>query len=265
MKMQSACAGGLLALVASGLVAAAGEDDRLTLSANGSTLTDVSGGGGGSIGWLHNFSPNAIVGAAAEYQTLADSEWSFGSLSFSVGRGAGNRRTTFYADGHVGSGDDNGRSWDYATWVAGLYQNVSHRVSIQLEDKQVDIDRTHGNLPKVGLQVVWSPSLISALSYAHSVSGNLGTRLGTLRLDYYGKGFNLIVGGAGGKASPDIVNIRGVVTPGATLREGFAGIGKPFSRADVTLLGDYIQLGDTERFTLTLNCTVHLRGRGGSR
>jgi hypothetical protein len=267
MKSRSLRELALLAVLACPALAAAapGEDDRLTLTANGSTLSHAKGGGGGAIGWIHNFNADAIVGAAAEYQSIAHSHWSFGSLSASFGRGSADHRTTFYADGHVGSGDDGTRSFDYATWVAGMYQNVTHQLAIQLEDKQIDIDRTHGNLPKFGLQYVWNPTLVTNISYAHSISGNLGTRLGFVRVDYYGKSYNLIVGGAGGKASPDIVDLHGLVAPGLTLREGFIGVGKPFGRADVTLLGDYIKLGQTERITLTLNTTVHLRGRGGSR
>ncbi len=266
MKTAYVLASGVLAMTAAVAASAApGVDDRLTLSANGSTIIDASGGGGGSIGWLHNFSPNTIVGAAGEYQSLVDSHWSFGSLSMSFGRGDANRRSTFYADAHVGSGNDGVDDFDYATWVAGMYQNLSRQVILQLEDKQVDIGSTHGNLPKIGIQVLATPRLLANLSYAHSISGNLGTELGFVRVDYYGRSVNFIIGGAGGKASPDIVNLLGLVTPGQTLREGFIGIGKPFKSADLTLLGDYIKLGQTERVTVTLNCTVHLRGRGGSR
>jgi hypothetical protein len=183
----------------------------------------------------------------------------------SLGRGSSEHRTTFYADGHVGSGDDGVRSFDYATWVAGVYQNVTHQITLQLEDKQVDIDRTHGNLPKFGIQYLWSPRLLTTVSYSHSVSGNLGTRLGFLRLDYYGKTYSLILGGAGGKASPDIVDLHGLLAPGLTLREGFAGVGRSFGRTDFTLLGDYIKLDQTKRTTVTLNATIHLRTPGGAR
>jgi hypothetical protein len=243
-----------------------GADDRLTFSANGSTLSHADGGGGAAIGWLHNFNSSAIVGVAGEYQELADSHWSFGSLSASFGSGSATHKTTFYADGHLGSGVEGSRDFDYATWVAGIYQNVTHQLILQLEDKQIDIDTTHGNLPKFGIQYLIGPRLLTTVSYAHSVSGNLGTRLGFLRLDYYGKNYSLIFGGAGGKASPDVVDIRGLVAPGLTLREGFAGVGRSFGRTDLTLLGDYIKLGSsTERITLTLNATVHLRGTGGAR
>jgi len=248
------------------VAARGGVDDRLTASANGSTLSDSDGGGGGSLGWLHNFNPAVIVGVAGEYQTLADSSWGFGSLNLAVGHGQAGRRSNWYAEAHVGSGDDDVHNYDYAVYAGGLIQNLTRQFAVQLEDRQIDIDTTHGNLPKLGFQMLWSPTFLTTVGYAHSVSGNLGTRLGSLRLDHYGKGFNLILGGAGGKASPDVVNLRtGITTSGQTLREGFIGFSKPFSRADVTVVGDYLNLADTERVTLTVSCMFHLRGRGGAR
>jgi len=260
----------LMIIVAAGcpvLVAAqSGVDDRLVATANGSTLSDSDGGGGGSLGWLHNFNPDTIIGLAGEYQTIADSSWAFGSLNLALGHGQANSRSNYYAEAHIGSGDDALHNYDYAVYAAGLIQNLTRQFAVQIEDKQIDIDTTHGNLPRLGLQMLWSPSLMTTASYSHSVSGNLGTRLGSIRVDHYGKGFNFIVGAAGGKASPDVVNLRtGITTSGLTLREGFAGFSKPFSRADVTVVGDYLKLADTERVTLSVSCMFHLRGRGGVR
>ena len=260
-----------LAIIACPALAAAqsGVDDRLTISANGSTLSPSSagnGGGGGAIGWLHNFNSDAIVGVAGEYQTLAGSSWAFGSVNLALGRGQAGHRSNYYAEAHVGSGDDDVHNYDYSVFAAGLIQSLTRQLAIQIEDKQIDIDTTRGNLPKLGLQMLWTPSLLTSASYSHSVSGNLGTRLGLVRLDHYGKGYNFIFGAAGGKASPAVVDLRtGIQTPGLTLREGFIGFSKPFSRTDLTVVGDYLNLADTERVTLTVNCIFHLRGRGGVR
>ena len=238
--------------------------DRLTLMVAGSTLSHSDDGGGAAVGWLHNFNADTVLGAAVDYQTIADSHWTFGSLTLVQGFGPAVRRANLYAEAHVGSGRDDVHSYDYSIFAAGLFQNLTRQLSVQLEDRQIDIDTTHGNLPKIGLQYLWSPSLSSALSYSHSVSGDLGTRLAVLRIDRYSKAVNLIVGGATGKASPAVLDLQtGITTPGLTLHEYFAGVGRTFSRADVTLLADYLKLADTERVTLTLNCTVRL-GRAGA-
>lgn len=257
----------ILAAACPAFVAAqSGVDDRFAASANGSTLSGTNGGGGGSLTWLHNFNADAIVGVAGEYQTIADSSWAFGSLNLALGRGQAGHRSNYYAEAHIGSGDDDLHNYDYAVYAAGLIQNLTRQFAVQIEDKQIDIDTTRGNLPKVGLQMLWSPSLLTTASYSHSVTGNLGTRLGSVRLDHYGKGFNFIVGAAGGKASPAVVDLRtGITTSGLTLREGFVGFSKPFSRTDLTVVGDYLNLADTERVTLTVSWMFHLRGRGGVR
>jgi hypothetical protein len=240
---------------------AADSSDRLTLMASGSTLTGASDGGGGAIGWLHNFDPTSVLGAAFEYQTIADARWKFGSLSGSLGRGRAEHRSTLYAELHEGSGDDRVHSYDYSIVTAGLIQNLDRELSLQLEDKRIDIDTTHGNLPKLGLQYLWSPRLLSSLSYSYSVSGNLGTRLWAARLDHYGKALNLIAGGATGKASPAVINLQtGLRVPGLTMHEGFVGVSRPFSRAEITLLGDYLKISDTRRVTVTLSGAIHLRG-----
>jgi hypothetical protein len=263
MRVPAALA--LVALAAPALsLAAAGSDDRLAFAVNGSTISQADDGGGGSIAWLHNFNANSILSVGGEYQTIANSHWSFGSLNLATGRGSAEHRSNFYAEARVGSGNDGVARFDVRQYQAGLIQNITHQFALQLEDKQIDIARTHGNLPKFGLQMLWSPRLLTQAAYSHSVSGNLGTRLGSARLDYYGKAFHVIAGGAGGKASPDIVDLHGLLTPGLTLREGFAGVGKTFSRMDLTLLGDYIKIGETERVTVTLTCMVRLRG-GGSK
>jgi hypothetical protein len=249
--------------------AQSGVDDRLVVSANGSSLSPSSagdGGGGGSLGWLHNFNADSIVGVAGEYQTIADSSWAFGSVNFALGRGQAARRSNYYAEAHVGSGEDDLHTYDYAVYAAGLIQNITRQFAVQIEDKQIDIDTTHGNLPKVGVQMLWAPSLLTSASYAQSVSGNLGTKLGQIRVDHYGKSFNFLLGAAGGKASPALVDLRtGVTTPGLTLKQAFVGFSKPFARTDLTIVGDYLNLADTERVTLSVNCVFHLRGRGGAR
>ena len=70
--------------------------------------------------------------------------------------------------------------------MLGLSQNLTKKFSVQLEGRQIDIDTTHGNLPKLSLTYLWSPRLLSNISYARSVGGNLGTELTAARIDYYG-------------------------------------------------------------------------------
>jgi hypothetical protein len=236
--------------------------DRLTFMGGGVDWDGAEDGGGGSLGWLHNFSSSTILGAAGEYQRLGDTKWGFGTLSFAFGVGSSRHRSNLYLEGRRGGGDDPTHSFTYSTYVVGLVQNLTPQLAFQVEDKQLDINTTHGNLPKFGLQYLWSPRFLTQLAYAQSTSPHsLGTKLWTGRADYYGKWANLIVGGATGQATPVVLNF-GVPVPGTGLntKEGYVGVTKPFSRVDLTLMADYLELGDLKRKQLTLNGTVYLNG-----
>jgi hypothetical protein len=239
-------------------------DDRLILSANGSTLENSDDGYGGFLRWLHNFTPGAQIGIGAEYQKIADSDWTIGTLTATLTHeGSSGVKTSGYVEGNVGSGKVLDRDFDYAISAVGLIQAWPGGFSVQLEDRQIDVDRTHGNLPKLALGYQWSPRFLTTVSYADSVSGNLGTQIYSARFDIYGGPINVLGGAAFGEASPAVVNLQtGLVQPALNLKEGFLGLARPFRGGEVTLVGDYLNLEDTERMTLTLSCNIHLRRSG---
>jgi hypothetical protein len=242
---------------------AAPSSDRLILSANGSTLTGASGGGGGSLTWLHDFN-TAVLGVAGEYQTLANAHWAFGSLSGAVSTGSASDKWTFSADAHLGSGDigtfQGLRRFDYDVEGAGIAGTFGGKLTMQLEARQFDVDTTHGMLPKFGLGLLWTPHLQTSVSYARSVTGNLGTEIATVRLDHYGQTVNWLLGVATGHVAPPVVNIyTGFTGPAPQLREGYLGISKAFSGSDWSILGDYLKVAGDRRITLTVVCTLHLR------
>lgn len=233
-------------------------EDQLTLSANGSTLSHATGGGGGSVGWLHNFTASTFAGAGFQYQTLADATWKFGSLNAAITGGPTGRKWSLYGEAHRGSGDEGAHHFTYQIAAVGGSLPLYRQHSLQLEDRQIDVDTAHGNLPKVGLNMVWSPRLQTTVSYANTIGGNLGTEIGTARVDYYAQSVHLIAGGSAGRADPVVVNLQGLNLPTRTLREGFAGISRTFARTELLMLADYLKLGDNTRFTITLSFTRHL-------
>lgn len=260
-----------LAAAAPGLAAEidARPPDKLTLSGNGSRLTDVGvdeDGYGGSLNYLHYFTPDVIFGLGGEHQSIADSSWSFGSIRAAVGHGDATSRFTVFGEFHYGDGDENNRKFDYQVAVLGLSKSFSSRFSVQLEGRQIDIDTTHGNLPKLGLTYLWTPRLSTSISYADSVGGNLGTEITAVRLDHYGQHVNFLIGGAAGRADPSVLNLQpGVTLPVRDLKQGFIGIGKAFAKGEVQLLGDYLELESSEKVTVTLSFTAYLGARGPAR
>lgn len=235
--------------------------DSVVISANGSTLTGATGGGGGSLTWLHDFS-SGVLGVGGEYQQLADTHWAFGSLSGAVSAGSANDKWTFSADGHLGTGDTptplGVHHFDYRVEGAGVTGTFDGKLTLQLEGRQYDIDTTHGALPKAGLGFLWTPHLQTSVSYARSVTGNLGTELETFRIDHYGATVNWLLGAAAGHVAPRIVNIyTGATGAAPQLREGYAGISTSFGHSDWSILGDYLKVAGERRITLTLVCTLH--------
>lgn len=261
-RAQSTDSAAPAAAPAPSTAAAAPLQDRLIVSGNGSTLEDPSsGGGGGSLTWVHDFS-SATLGVGGQYQTLADAHWEFGTVTGSLNFGSPGDKWSIYGEADEGVGDIGAylglRHFDYDVEAAGVNAAFGGKVTLQLETRQYDIDTAHGNLPKVGLGVLWTPHFQTTVSYARSATGDLGTQLTTLRLDFFGP-INWVVGGATGYASPPIVNFQtGATGVAPTYREGYLGLSKAFRRIDWGILADYLKLGEVKRVTLTLTCTLHL-------
>ena len=244
-------------------VPASAADERLVLSGQGSTLSGDHGGGGGSVTWLRNVGTGGVIGAGAEYETIANAHWTLGALTGAMTFGQATPRTSLYGESHEGAGDIGKHAFHYSVVVGGVIGTLTSWLSVQLEERRIDIDKSHGNLPRLGLSFRVSQQLLASVSYAQSFGGNLGSKLGTARLDYVGKRFSWLAGAAYGPVAPAVLNLlTQVVSPGGRLKEGFAGVGRSLGRTDWQLLGDYQDLAGTKRTTITLTCTVHLGTRG---
>jgi hypothetical protein len=247
--------------------AAAQVADRLTLTANGSTLSTASGGSGASVAWLHYLRSAGMIGLGVERQSIADSSWQFASVN-----GAFTRRNeagrTLSVDAVIqrGSGDEAGRAFNYSVTAAGVTGAVTDRVSLRFQSRQIDVDTTDGNLVELGLSYVWNTRFSTSVAYARSVSGNLGTELVSTRTDYYAQRFKVLFGGAFGETSPSVVNLQpGFSAPGgSTFRQVFGGVSKPLDRGELLAVVDYLDLGGSERATLTISYTIPL-SRGSNR
>ena len=236
--------------------------DRLLFSANGAWLTGGSGGGGASALWSHTIGLQDVISAGAEYQQLSSAHWTNAVLSGSLGLGSGTPATTLYADVHEGAGNDGVRNFDYSIVSVGLFFTPAKWLTTQLEERRIDVDTSHGNLPKLGLAFRLAEPLLVSVSYADTAGGNLGTHLASLRVDYSGKTFNALAGAASGRAAPAVLNLLGqIVQPAPKLTELFAGAGRSFGRADWQLLADYADVEGFKRTTVTLLCTLHLEAR----
>jgi hypothetical protein len=231
-------------------------------SANGSTLTGDHGGGGALATWLRQFDSGSLIGLGAEYQTIYNSHWTLGNFNGALALGHSSLKTSLYLEAHLGAGDTAGEPFQYRNAAGGFISTLTPWLSVQLEERYIDIEPSHGHLPKLGLSFQLARSLLASVSYAQSFGGNLDTKLGTARLDYSGPQFSWLVGGAYGPVAPRVLNFIGVnVGPAKTVKEGFLGAGRTFGRTDWQLIGDYQDLEGFKRTTITLNCTLHLGTR----
>jgi hypothetical protein len=249
--------------------AAAGEefqgDNRLILSADGESLTGTNGGEGGSVNYLGQPSANALLGVGAEYQRLAGANWEFASFTGSYGNQiTADSRWSVHAEAHEGTGRSSSAlgssTFDYSIVAAGGGLTAPGGLSFDLEERQIDVQTSHGSLPKATLAQPFGKHLLTTLSYAHSFGGNLDTSYGLARLDVLAPGYSVIAGGSLGRVTPAVINIQGLLlTESRHLSEVFLGVTKTIAHVDLTLLGDDQDLEGIKRVTLTLNLTVHLR------
>ncbi len=236
-------------------------DNRLTLGVDGAALTGTNGGGGGSIGYLLELNPDTLLGIGTEYQTLANAHWVFGSLSAAFSHAlTTTTRWSLSAEGHEGYGTSGTHRFGYSIAALGGGLTLPAGFAVTAEERQIDVDTSHGSLPKVGVSRAWGTHWLTAVAYARSVGGNLGTEYSLARIDFYGRGFDLLGGGSVGRVAPAVLDINGVLLAQAKpLTEVFFGVTKPLARVDLTLLGDQIDLSGIKRTTVTLTATVHFR------
>jgi len=237
-------------------------DNRLVLSGDGASLTGVNGnGGGGSISYLGQVSPNALVGVAGEYQTLAGSHWEFGSLNLAYSHALSQRtRWSISGEAHEGSGMSGSKHFGYAIEALGAGLAVPGGLALSVEERQIDVDTSHGSLPKAGLSKTWGTHWMTSVGYAQSSGGNLATQYGLARIDFLSRPIQLVAGGDFGHVAPAVLNIAGILLPQARrLSEEFVGVTRPTRHVDLSLLADRIDLQGIVRLTLTLTATVHLR------
>jgi hypothetical protein len=249
----------MLAALAALMSVPASADDRVLVSGNVTSLTGTDGGGSGSVGYLHDLSAASILGLGVEYDTIANSHWTFGTVSGSLTGGPAREKWAAYAEVHQGSGATGPTSFTYGVYALGGSETFAQKFTVQLETRQFEVGPTNGNLPKINLSYLFTPQYMLSAFYAKSVSGNLGTELYSARLDHYGHLLNWLIGAAGGQAAPAVLNLQGAtVIPAPQLHEGYVGISKRFENLEVALLGDYQDLSGIHRVTTTLTFTYHL-------
>lgn len=240
---------------------AAAADDRLILGANATRVAGTDGGGG-EIDWLHGVDDLGTMSLGVDYQSLAGAKWAYASLSGAATRLGGAGSLTASAELHEGAGRIGAHNFDYNIVAAALGARLSPALLVQLEDRQIEVDTAHGNLPKLTLSLQGGRRWLADVSIAQSTGGNLRTRMGVAHADWHYGDFVAHAGVGVGRVAPEVVALQTKVgVPGQTIQEQFLGITCGFQRGELLLVLDRLRLGGTLRMTLTLNYTIRLGSR----
>jgi hypothetical protein len=229
-------------------------DDRLIVGANGATVSGAGRGAGGSASWVEDL-PKAVVALTADYQTLGSSRWGYGAISVSFSSGSG----TYYAEINRGAGEnglaDGNHHFAYDAATIGAGATIGKKVSLQLETRQIDIDTAHGNLPKATFEYLWLPGLRTSATYARSVTGNLGTKITALGLEY-DRTVTWLAGAGAGHVSPPIVNLESSQSV-AQYRQAYVGISTEPASTVWSVVIDHLRVGGIRRTMLSVTCSLH--------
>jgi hypothetical protein len=252
----------VLAMASSGARAAAQDraapvpqrpSDTLVVNAE---LTDIGGGsqgGSAAVEWLHPLSPSKSVNAGVGSFSLVGTSWTYGRAG-ALWRAS---RTTLHGQADLGAGHDQRGSFAYRVAQATVEQQlVPGRLSLEVQDRFIDIDRTAGNVVKLGMTLVPMRALALSGAVHSATAGNLDARFASVRVDGYSHGATVFGGVSGGRSHSTLVGLADDGSPGQNLLEVAAGVTVPIKRLRITLGIDSLHLGETRRQTLTMNWTV---------
>lgn len=243
--------------------AAASASDQLLFSADASPRAAGAAGQGGSASWLHAFAGGSVFGVGSEFRKVASAQWTNGMAvaSLRLAHAAWKPRLLF--DLHEGFGTLAQRPFRYSVVALGFGGDLAPRLSMLVEDRRIDIDTSHGHLPRLTLVAHATPRLDFSGGYAFSTGGNLGTRLLMARVDYLGRRCNALGGITWGPASPAVYDpLRQVIAPGAHLTESYVGLGLVAGPTRWQLGADHQVVGGTRRTMLTLTGSITLSDTG---
>lgn len=238
-------------------------DDRLLFVGSVSHIPNVNAGLGGQVYWLHDFSSAAKFNIGIERNSLGDGDWTVGSVSGAFihsGTTTSPRQYGLNGEIHQGSGSDSVHSFKYQVLAGGLSYALTRRLTVQLEERYINVDTSHGHLPKFGLAFTADPRWLATVSYAHSAFGDLRTELFAARIDVSQSDARLLAGVALGKAAPAVANLQPSLSgPGQNFRVLYCGVARQFTGRELQLVADFLDLGGIRRLTLTASYMVHLR------
>jgi hypothetical protein len=234
--------------------------DVFNLTAGAEDLSPGGNGGGAGGLWARTWRHGVSSELGASWASLDGVRWHYGRIGASLRR----TRTLFQAAAELGRGRRPGVEFPYRIYTAGVVANIlPGRLFFELSDRYLYVDEARGHLVKVGLSASPRAYIRAELASHFSVTGNLGARYASARLD-------LLRGRAGGLAGLNVGRSRPEVlrrlVPGAVVSatELYAGIRGSAGPHELTLIVDSLWTAGVRRHAFTASWTVRPRGRASS-
>ena len=216
-------------------------DNSLAIDGEWDHYPSASGGGGGSVDWIHSAGRGTIY-------TLGIASYAIGGSQWTYGRGGASfhpsRRIFVHSQASLGGGQSPDKSFAYQIYQADVAYEAAKWALPKIEEQYIRVGSTRGNLLRIGALLVPSTSTSFDLEYGRSVSGNLNTSFTSVRLDHSLGRMRIFTGLVIGEANPAIFNVSvGGSVPAQNIREVFFGLVYYMSRYEFGPRADYLNLG----------------------
>lgn len=219
--------------------------------------------GGGAVDWLHSAKSGTDVTIGMAAYRIAGSQWALARAGtffrFS-------ERWTIEPKIVLGGGTTASAGFLYQQYITRLGFRAMPRLYVNAQEEFIDIGSTHGHLLSGGVLLLPSRSFSMDTEYAHSAGGNLGTRFVSERFDLSRRTLRPFAGFAVGKTAPEVFDMGfGPHLISQDLHEGFLGLVFPSAIAEFTVAIDWIQVGSTQRSTVTAAVKFPIRSSSSAR
>jgi hypothetical protein len=230
--------------------------DALYVGVQAVDLSLGPGGGAMTLELYHSFSPRTSVNAGILHFSVAGSRWTYGRAGVTWKL---IQPLTLHGEADVGSGKA-AESFGYRQFRGGAgFELAGSGIVLELEDQYFEVQKTRGNVVKLGVGFPVSRFVRAAAAVHTTTSGNLGAESVTARVDVARHAFDVFGGLSLGSSSPLFFDLL-TDGPAESSREVFAGVAIPIGTQRLTVALDYLARKQIRKGSVILSWKVPLRG-----
>ena len=233
---------------------AASSDNSILVAASADRFSSGDLGLNASLDWIHHFASRTGVQrthtlGAAVY-SAGDSRWSFAKLGAAYPL---IDYLTVQGQASVGGGKTAGQGFGYQVYDSSVSAKADPRAYFRLGHQFYQIAGSRSHLLKPGLVLVPTHQVQADLTYARSVSGNIGSRFFSGRIDFSTRTIDWLGGFSSGDSTPENLNLEIGSTPRTQrFRDVFMGASFRLPQSVLTVMADFLDTQPGNRSRLTI-------------